>query len=78
MYSEATVTAPVTLRAKPTQGAVAEKPQKKMALAAFAFEARNEDELPFSPSDRIELLEQPDGGWWKGGLALLRQRARLA
>ena len=43
------------------------KPPKRMAIAAFAFDARNEDELSFKPGDKVELRETPDqGGWWQG------------
>eukprot|EP00041_Stephanoeca_diplocostata_P031118 m.962348 g.962348 ORF g.962348 m.962348 type:complete len:1268 (+) comp23890_c0_seq1:180-3983(+) len=39
----------------------------RMAISAFAFAARNEDELSFDPGMRLELLETPTtGGWWKG------------
>lgn len=38
------------------------------AIAQFEFKPRNEDELGFKPSDRIELVETPEGGWWLGRL----------
>jgi len=38
-----------------------------MAICAFQFEARNNDELSFDRGVKLELLETPMlGGWWKG------------
>jgi hypothetical protein len=37
-----------------------------MVITAFAFEARNTDELSFRPGEKLVLLQSPDGGWWKG------------
>ena len=43
---------------------------KRMAICAFQFEARNQDELSFDRGDKIELIETPTtGGWWKAQLA---------
>lgn len=41
-------------------------PPLRMAIAAFAFDATNQDELTFSPGTRLELLSTPGGGWWEG------------
>eukprot|EP00035_Acanthoeca_spectabilis_P037365 m.44830 g.44830 ORF g.44830 m.44830 type:complete len:1304 (+) comp8575_c0_seq1:211-4122(+) len=38
----------------------------RMVITAFAFEARNTDELSFQPGEKLELMQSPDGGWWKG------------
>lgn len=43
---------------------------KRMAICAFKFEARNQDELSFDRGDKVELIETPTaGGWWKAQLA---------
>lgn len=34
--------------------------------ATHHFEARDGDELGLEVGDEIQVLEQPDGGWWLG------------
>ena len=34
--------------------------------ALFDHEAEEEDELNFSAGDLVEVIDKPDGGWWRG------------
>ncbi|KAJ1418199.1 hypothetical protein B484DRAFT_453752 [Ochromonadaceae sp. CCMP2298] len=34
--------------------------------ALYDHEAEEEDELNFKAGDRVEVIEKPDGGWWRG------------
>jgi len=34
--------------------------------ALFDHEAEEEDELNFSAGDMVEVIDKPDGGWWRG------------
>lgn len=38
----------------------------RVATAAWAFDAQNEDELAFAVGDKVVVIEAPDGGWWRG------------
>eukprot|EP00039_Didymoeca_costata_P026040 m.14781 g.14781 ORF g.14781 m.14781 type:complete len:344 (+) comp5204_c0_seq1:330-1361(+) len=38
----------------------------KIYIALHKFMARNEDELTFDIGQKIEILDDPEGGWWKG------------
>jgi len=37
-----------------------------MVEALFDHEAEEEDELNFSVGDMVEVIDRPDGGWWRG------------
>lgn len=37
-----------------------------MVKALFDHTADDVDELDFLANDMVEVLEMPDGGWWKG------------
>lgn len=37
-----------------------------MVEALFDHEAEEEDELNFSTGDLVEVIDKPDGGWWRG------------
>lgn len=38
----------------------------EIVTALFDHEVDEDDELPFSVGDKIEVTEKADGGWWKG------------
>jgi hypothetical protein len=38
----------------------------QLATATWSFDARNEDEVALQVGSRVELLETPGGGWWRG------------
>lgn len=37
-----------------------------MVEALFDHEAEEEDELNFMTGDLVEVIDKPDGGWWRG------------
>jgi amphiphysin len=37
-----------------------------MVEALFDHDAEEEDELSFATGDWVEVIERPDGGWWRG------------
>ncbi len=39
---------------------------RSLKTATHDFEARADEELGLAVGDEIEVLEQPDGGWWRG------------
>ena len=42
--------------------------EPKLAKVEYDFEARNSDELSLDKGDIVTILDQGDGGWWKGDL----------
>ncbi|CAJ0933720.1 unnamed protein product, partial [Mesorhabditis belari] len=40
-----------------------------LAIAKFAFNGKNNDELTFTKNDVIMITQQLDGGWWEGTLS---------
>lgn len=40
--------------------------ESNMVEALFDHEAEEEDELNFSAGDFVEVIDKPDGGWWRG------------
>lgn len=50
----------------PPAAAEEESGSSNMVEALFDHEAEEEDELNFSAGDFVEVIDKPDGGWWRG------------
>lgn len=60
-FGEAEPAPPVAPPAPP-----AAKSGSNMVEALYDHEAEEEDELSFSAGDFVEVIDKPDGGWWRG------------
>ena len=58
---------PATVFAAPTAAVAAPSPKKSnFVVALYDHVADADDELDFSVGDKVEVIEQGDGGWWTG------------